>query len=205
MGLSEIEEPVFPSSWAHGEADILKITATCLRTRPRFYKCNCISQEWPDKQTRCQETIYKCSSLCINATCTLGQNHHLLRPQPLKRETRQDAYSVLGPSHALNPGCLTDTSGLPAECLCGHVESCPVQLADLTMLSPACLEGCSPVMQEAMVKGLACGQEASRVLRPPLAESKEILKKSSSKLKGCQLWRHWVRTQASWSFQYGRL
>lgn len=79
-------------------------TATCRRTGPPFYKCNCISQEWPDKQTHCQETIYTCSLFCINATCTLGQNHHLLRPQPLKRETRQVAYSVLGPAHALNPG-----------------------------------------------------------------------------------------------------
>lgn len=55
------------------------------------------------------------------------------------------------------------------------------------------LEGCSPAMQEAMAKALACGQEASIVLRPLLADSKDTSRKSSEKLQGWQLWRHWPK------------
>lgn len=178
--------------------------SNCLWTGPPYHKCHCISQEWPDKQTCCRETTYKCSLLCINATLTLGQNHHFLRPLNPWRE-KLDMVPVLlwVPPTPWMLGCLTDTSGLPADRLHGRAESCSIQLADLTMLIPTCLEGCSPAMQEAMVRGLACGQEARTVLRPPLADSKDISRKLSRKLEGLQLWRHWVRTQASWPHQYG--
>lgn len=73
----------------------------CLRTGPPYHKCHCISQEWPDKQTCCRETTYKCSLLCINATLTLGPSQ---ASQPLKRETRHGACSALGPTHTLNAG-----------------------------------------------------------------------------------------------------
>lgn len=45
------------------------------------------------------------------------------------------------------------------------------------------LQGCSPAMQEAMAKALACGQEASTVLRPLLADSKDMSRKSSEKVR----------------------
>lgn len=38
-------------------------------------------------------------------------------------------------------------------------------------------------MQEAMAKALACGQEASTVLRPLLADSKDMSRKSSEKVR----------------------
>lgn len=42
-------------------------------------------------------------------------------------------------------------------------------------------------MQEAVVKGLACGQEASTVLRIPLVDVKDVFRKSNRKLEGHHL------------------
>lgn len=47
------------------------------------------------------------------------------------------------------------------------------------------MKGCSPAIQE--VKGLACGQEASTVLRTPLADVKDVSRKSNRKLEGHHL------------------
>lgn len=107
--------------------------------------------------------------------------------QTLQRETRHGAYSSLVPPTPCTLGCLTDASGLPADCLCRHAKSCSLQLADLTMWSSTCLKGCSPAMQEATVKGLPCGQEASKVLRTPLADSTDVSRKSDEKLERHEL------------------
>lgn len=100
--------PLHPP-WVHGEADILKMVpwlqqSSCLGTGPPFHKCHCISQEWHDKQTCCQEAIYKCSLLCINATLTWTKPPPSQVSQPLKWETRHGAYSALGRIHTLHPG-----------------------------------------------------------------------------------------------------
>lgn len=63
---------------------------------------------------------------------------------------------------------------LPADRLHRQAGSCSIQLAEQTYL-----QGCSTAMQEAMAKALACGQEASTVLRPLLADSKDMSTKSS--------------------------
>lgn len=185
----------FPLSWVHWEADFLKMVPqlhlfNSMWSGPLFYKSYHISQERPDKQTLCHETFYKFLLLCMNATLTLGQNHHLFRLLSPWREKLATVLILLWVPHvpwAL--GFLADASSLPAD----HLQQDRPRPVLPSWQSQTYLQGCSPAMQEAMAKAWACGQVASTVLRPLLADTKDMSRKPNKKCKEWQLWRHWPK------------
>lgn len=184
----------FPPPWVHWEADLLKMVPqlhlfNSMWSGPLFYKSYHISQERPDKQTLCHETFYKFLLLCMNATLTLGQNHHLFR---LLSPWRDNLASVLillwVPRMPWALGCLADASSVPADHPQGQAGVCPAQLAESN--PPA---GMLSSYARGHGQAWACGQEASTVLRPLLADGKDMSRKPNKKCKEWQLWRHWPK------------
>lgn len=125
----------------------------------------------------------------MNAGLTLGQNHHLFRPLSPWREKMVTVLTLLWvPPMPWALDCLTDASNLPADRLRGQAESCSIQLAESNLPGR---------MLSSYARGhgqsLSMWAEASIVLRPLLADSKDTSRKSSEKLQGWQLWRHWPK------------
>lgn len=126
----------FPPPWVHWEVDLLKMVPqlhqfNSLLSGPLFYKSYHVSQGWPDKPTLCQKTVYKFLLLRMNATLTLGQNHHLFRlPSPWREKLATVLILLWVPAMPWALGCLTDASSLPADRLRRQAESCSIQLAE---------------------------------------------------------------------------